>query len=250
MGIIVKSPREIEIMRRPGKIVSEVLDILKKRIKPGIITEELDAITVQEFSRCGAVSSFKDYRGYPAHLCVSINDELVHGIPGKRVLKEGDIVSIDFGAFYEGFHGDAARTLAVGQISALAKDLIDTTEEALRVGIANARSGVRLGDVSSVIQSYVESRGYSVVREYAGHGIGRQLHEDPQVPNYGSPGKGPILQKGMVLALEPMVNAGGWRTKVGSDGWTVSTADGSLCAHFEDTIVVTDGEAEVLTRTN
>ena len=250
MGIIVKSPREIEIMRQAGKIVSGVLDILNKRIKPGIITEELDAITVQELSRCGAVSSFKDYRGYPACLCVSVNDELVHGIPGKRVLKGGDIVSIDFGAFYEGFHSDAARTLAVGQISALAKDLIDTTEEALRVGITNARSGVRLGNVSSAIQSYVESRGYSVVREYAGHGIGRQLHEDPQIPNYGSPGKGPVLQKGMVLALEPMVNVGGWRTKVGRDKWTVSTADGSLCAHFENTIVITDSEAEVLTRTS
>jgi len=247
MGIEIKSPREIDLMRRAGKIVAIVLDILKKRIKPGIITEELDAISIEELNKHGAISSFKGYRGYPAHLCVSINDELVHGIPGSRVLKEGDIVTIDFGAIYNGFHGDAARTIAVGRISDTAKKLIDTTENALKVGIESARNGARLGDISSSIQSCVEANGFSVVREYAGHGIGRQLHEDPQIPNYGTPGQGPILKPGMALALEPMVTVGDWHTKVGSDAWTVSTADGSLCAHFEDTIVITDGEAEILT---
>ena len=248
MGIEIKSPREIELMRKAGEIVAIVLDILKKRIKPGIITEELDAIAIEELNRQGAISSFKGYRGYPACLCVSINDELVHGIPGKRVLKEGDIVTIDFGAIYNGFHGDAARTVAVGEISETARKLIDTTDNALNVGIERARNGVRLGDVSNAIQSYVEANGFSVVREYAGHGIGRQMHEDPQIPNYGKPSQGPVLKKGMALALEPMVTVGDWHTKVGRDEWTVSTVDGSLCAHFEDTIVVTDDKADVLTR--
>jgi len=247
MGIEIKSPREIELMRKAGEIVAVVLDVLKKRIKPGIITEELDAVSIEELNKHGAISSFKGYRGYPACLCVSINDELVHGIPGKRVLKEGDIVTIDFGAIYNGFHGDAARTIAVGRISDTAKKLLDITEKALNVGIESARNGARLGDVSSSIQSFVESNGFFVVREYAGHGIGRQMHEDPQIPNYGKPGQGPILKQGMALALEPMVTVGDWHTKVGSDGWIVSTADGSLCAHFEDTIVITDGRAEKLT---
>ena len=247
MGIEIKSPREIDLMRKAGKIVAIVLDILKKRVKPGIITEELDTISIEELNKRGAISSFKGYRGYPAHLCVSINDELVHGIPGKRVLKEGDIVTVDFGAIYNGFHGDAARTIAVGRISDTAKKLIDTTENALKVGIESARNGARLGDISSSIQLFVEANGFSVVREYAGHGIGRQMHEDPQIPNYGTPGQGPILKLGMALALEPMITVGDWHTKVGSDGWTVSTADGSLCAHFEDTIVITDGKAEILT---
>ncbi|MFA5055459.1 MAG: type I methionyl aminopeptidase [Dehalococcoidia bacterium] len=247
MGIEIKSTREIELMRKAGEIVAIVLDILKKRIKPGIITEELDTIAIEELNRHGAKSSFKGYRGYPAHLCVSVNDELVHGIPGKRVLKEGDIVTIDFGAVYNGFHGDAARTIAVGEISDTAKKLIDTTDNALMVGIESARNGARLGDVSYAIQSFVEANGFSVVREYAGHGIGRQMHEDPQIPNYGKPGQGPVLKKGMALALEPMVTQGDWHTKVGRDEWTVSTMDGSLCAHFEDTIVVTEGKAEILT---
>lgn len=247
MGIEIKSTREIELMRKAGEIVAIVLDILKKRIKPGIITEELDTIAIEELNRQGAKSSFKGYRGYPAHLCVSVNDELVHGIPGKRVLKEGDIVTIDFGAVYNGFHGDAARTIAVGEISDTAKKLIDTTDNALRVGIESARNGARLGDVSYTIQSFVEANGFSVVREYAGHGIGRQMHEDPQIPNYGKQGQGPVLKQGMALALEPMVTVGDWHTRVGRDEWTVSTMDGSLCAHFEDTIVVTEGKAEILT---
>jgi methionyl aminopeptidase len=255
MGIIIKSPREIDIMRTAGKIVAAILDILKKRIEPGIITEELDAITVKELNRLadtapfkGATASFKGYKGYPASVCVSINDELVHGIPAKRMIQEGDIVSLDFGAKYNGFHGDAAITVGVGKISKQAKSLLDTTEGALKIGIGKARSGAHLGDISAAIQQFVESRGFSVVREYVGHGIGRSMHEDPQIPNYGLVEQGPVLQKGMTLALEPMVTVGDWRTKVASDGWMVHTADGSLCAHFEDTIAITDGEAEILTR--
>ena len=223
------------------------MEVLKKSIKPGIITKELDDLTVEELKRHGAKSSSKGYRGYPAHLCVSVNDELVHGIPGKRVLNEGDIVTVDFSAVYKGFHGDAARTVAVGKVSDLAKDLLATTEEALKIGIDRADGGSHLGDVSSAIQSFIESRGFSVVREYSGHGIGRRLHEDPNVPNFGITGQGMVLRKGMTIALEPMVTVGDWHTKVGKDGWTVSTADGSLCAHFEDTIVITDGKAEILT---
>ncbi len=247
MGIIIKSSQEIDIMRKAGRIVAAILDVLKKRIEPGIITEELETITVHELSRHGATSSFKGYRDFPASLCISVNEELVHGIPGKRVIEEGDIVSLDVGALFEGFHGDAAITVGVGRISLHAKALLEATEGALSAGIAIARNGARLGDISAAIQSFVESRDFSVVREYVGHGIGRQMHEDPQIPNYGSPGQGPFLQRGMTLALEPMVNAGGWRTKVYGDGWTVVTADGSLCAHFENTIAIEDGGAEILT---
>jgi methionyl aminopeptidase len=250
MGIIIKSSHEIDTMRRAGRIVANILDVLKRKIEPGIITEELDVITVHELSRHGATASFKGYRGFPASLCVSVNDELVHGIPGKRVLKDGDIVSLDFGAIFKGFHGDAAITVGVGQISPQAQKLIEVTEGALSAGIANARSGARLGDISAAIQSFAESRGFSIVREYVGHGIGRSMHEDPQIPNYGSPGQGPLLRKGMTLALEPMVNAGGWRTSVAGDGWTVITADGSLCAHFENTIAIVDDGAEILTGLN
>jgi methionyl aminopeptidase len=250
VGIIVKSSREIDIMRKAGMIVASILDILKKNIEPGIITEELDTITVKELDRQGAVAAFKGYRGFPANLCVSVNNELVHGIPGKRVLEEGDIVSLDFGAVYEGFYGDAAITIGVGKISEQAKSLLEVTEGALKAGVARAQGGAHLGDISAAIQQFAESRGFSVVREYVGHGIGRKMHEEPQIPNYGSVGQGPLLQRGMTLALEPMVNIGDWHTKVASDGWTVSTADGSLCAHFEDTIAITEGDAEVLTRLN
>ena len=235
-------------MRQAGRIVAAILDLLRRRIEPGITTGELDAITVRELSGYGAVSSFKGYRGFPAHLCVSVNDELVHGIPGERVLCEGDIVSLDMGANVHGFHGDAALTVGVGKISPQAEALLQATEGALTAGIASARSGAHLSDISAAIQSFVEARGFSVVREYVGHGIGREMHEEPQIPNFGPPGQGPVLQKGMALALEPMVNIGGWQTKVGSDGWTVTTADGSLCAHFEHTIAITDGAPGILTR--
>jgi methionyl aminopeptidase len=247
MGIIIKSEREIALMRQAGRIVAEVLAILMKQVKPGMKTKELDAIAGREVERLGGKPSFKGYRGFPANLCVSVNDEIVHGIPGERSLREGDIVSLDFGASFNGFQGDSAVTVGVGEISPRAGRLVETTEDVLRAGIAAARAGARLGDVSAAIQSYAESRGYSVVREYTGHGIGREMHEEPQIPNFGLAGTGPVLKKGMTMALEPMVNIGDWRTKVGDDQWTVFTADGSLSAHFEHTIAITDGEAEILT---
>jgi methionyl aminopeptidase len=247
MSIIIKSEREIATMRRAGGIVASVLVVLRSQLKPGMKTKELDDIAARELAKLGAEASFKGYRGFPASLCVSINDEVVHGIPGKRIIKEGDIVSLDFGAIIDGFHGDSAITVGVGKTSSRAKHLMETTEAALRAGISAAHDGARLGDISAAIQDYVESRGYSVVREYTGHGIGRELHEDPQIPNFGLAGTGPELKKGMTLAIEPMVNAGDWRTRVGDDNWVVFTTDGSLSAHFEHTIAITDGEPKVLT---
>ena len=247
MSIILKSDREIEIMRQAGRIVASVLGVLKLQVKPGMKTEELDIIAAGELEKLGARPSFKGYRGYPANLCVSVNDEIVHGIPGKRVLYDGDVVSLDLGAIYMGFQGDAALTVGLGNISPQARQLIETTEGALKAGIAAARAGVRLGDVSAAIQDYAESRGYSVVREYTGHGIGREMHEEPQIPNFGLPGRGPVLQKGMTLALEPMVNIGDWHTRLGDNHWTVFTSDGSLSAHFEHTIAITDTGIEVHT---
>jgi methionyl aminopeptidase len=247
MSIIIKSEREIDIMRQAGRIVAEVLELLKSKLRPGMKTKELDVIAAREIKRLGAEPSFKGYRGFPANLCVSINDEIVHGIPGKRVINEGDIVSLDLGAIYNGFQGDAAITVPVGEISPQAERLVATTWGALEAGIAAAYPGARLGSISAAIQNYAESRGYSVVREYTGHGIGRQMHEEPQIPNFGRPDEGPELKKGMALALEPMVNIGDWRTRLGSDRWVVLTADGSLSAHFENTIAITDSKPEVLT---
>ena len=247
MGIIIKSDREIAVMRQAGRIVATILGILSKQVRPGMKTKELDIIAGRESERLGAKSSFKGYRGFPANLCVSVNDELVHGIPGKRVLNEGDIVSLDFGAIFNGFQGDAAVTIGVGEISPQARQLLETTKTALKAGIAAAYPGARLGDISAAIQNCAESRGYSVVREYTGHGIGREMHEEPQIPNFGQPGTGPVLKRGMTLALEPMVNIGDWHTRLGSNQWTVFTADGSLSAHFEHTIAITDAEPEVLT---
>ncbi len=234
-------------MRQAGRIVATVLDTLSRRLRPGMKTKELDVIAAGEVGRLGAKPSFKGYRGFPANLCVSINDEVVHGIPGERILRQGDIVSLDLGAIFKGFQGDAAVTVGVGEIDPEARRLIEATEGALEAGIAAARAGARLGDISAAIQSCAESRGYSVVREYSGHGIGRHMHEEPQIPNYGLAGMGPLLEEGMTLALEPMVNMGDWHTRVGDDQWTVLTADGSLSAHFEHTIVITGEEAEVLT---
>jgi methionyl aminopeptidase len=248
MGIVLKSSREIASMREAGRIAAIVLDSVARAVRPEITTRELDDIAVDELRRLGAEPSFKGYRGFPASICASINEEVVHGIPGRRVLREGDIVSLDFGARVNGFHGDAAVTVGVGTISSAARKIIDTTSGALGAGIAAAGVGVRLGDVSAAIQRYAEARGFSVVREYVGHGIGHDLHEDPQVPNFGVPGEGPLLQRGMTLALEPMVNAGGYRTKVAEDGWTVVTADGSLSAHFEHTIAIGEYGADILTR--
>jgi len=247
MSIIIKSDREIAVMRQAGRIVATVLEVLKLNLKPGMKTKELDIIAARELEKLDAKPSFKGYRGFPANLCVSVNDQIVHGIPGGLVLDEGDIVSLDLGAIFNGFHGDAAVTAGVGEISPQAKKLIETTAGALKAGIAAAYSGARLGDISAAIQNYAETRGYQVVREYTGHGIGREMHEEPQIPNFGRPGTGPRLKKGMTLALEPMVNAGGWRTRLGDDCWTVFTADGSLSAHFEHTIAITDAEPEVLT---
>jgi methionyl aminopeptidase len=248
MTIIIKTEDEIAAMRQAGRIVAMILKKIVEQIRPGMETKELDTLAERELVNHGAKSSFKGYRGFPANICVSVNDEIVHGIPGNRVLHEGDIVSLDFGAIYDGFQGDAALTVGVGKISKKAEALIKTTNGALRAGIDAARSGARLGDVSCSIQNYAEPRGYSVVREYTGHGIGREMHEEPQIPNFGLPGSGPLLKKGMTLALEPMVNAGDWRTRVGDDRWTVFTADGRLSAHCEHTIAITDDEPEVLTQ--
>jgi len=245
--MIIKSDREIAVMRQAGRIVATILETLSEQVKPGMKTRELDVIAARELERLGAKPSFKGYHGFPANLCVSVNDEIVHGIPGERVLAEGDIVSLDFGAIFEGFQGDAAVTVGVGEINSPSEQLMETTEGALKAGIAAAYPGARLGDISAAIQNYAESRGYSVVREYTGHGIGREMHEEPQIPNFGPPGMGPVLRKGMTLALEPMVNVGGWRTRIGNDHWVVFTADGSRSAHFEHTIAITSGEPEVLT---
>jgi len=244
---VIKSPQEVAIMREAGKIVAKTLQRLREEMKPGIKTSHLDSVAASELKKYGAKASFKGYRGFPANLCVSVNDEIVHGIPGERELSEGDIVSLDFGAFVNGFHGDAAITVGVGRISSKAQELLEVTEASLMVGIRAARSGVHLGDVSAAIQNYVEKRGLSVVREYSGHGVGRDLHEDPLVPNFGPPGEGPLLRKGMTLALEPMVTAGDWRTRLAGNRWTVLTADGSLAAHFEHTIAISEDEAEILT---
>jgi methionyl aminopeptidase len=248
MGIITKSPREITIMREAGRVVAAVLERLAKEARPGITTAELDAASVDELAKHKAKSSFKGYHGFPAHICVSVNEEVVHGIPGKRVLKEGDIVSLDAGAIFKGLQGDAAITVGIGKVSAKAQEVMDVARGALDAGIAVGRPGGYLGDISAAIQCYVESRGFSVVRQYSGHGIGYQMHEDPSIPNFGEPGEGPVLRKGMTLALEPMVNVGGWETVVMPNQWTVVTADGSLSAHFEHTIVITDDGAEILTR--
>jgi len=247
MPIIIKSENEIALIRQAGRVVGQVLRILAQEAKPGVKGKRLDKIVRKEFAARGVEPTFLGYQGYPASVCLSINDEVVHGIPGDRELKDGDILSIDLGATYQGFVGDAAMTIGIGRISSDAERLIRTTESALYKGIAAAKAGVPLGAVSHAIQAEVEAGGFSVVREYVGHGVGRSMHEDPQIPNFGPTDRGPILRKGMVLALEPMVNAGGWRTKRHDDGWTVSTLDGSLSAHFEHTIAVTDGDAEILT---
>jgi len=247
MAIILKSAGEIDAMRKAGRVTASILKTLSEEIKAGMRTCQLDDIAGRELAKHGAKSSFKGYRDFPASLCVSINEEVVHGIPGDRIICDGDSVSLDFGAIVEGFHGDAALTIGVGNISPEAERLLEATRGSLEAGITAAQPGAHLGDVSAAIQLYVESRGFSVVREYTGHGIGREMHEDPQIPNFGAPGLGPVLEKGMTLALEPMVNVGGWQTRVKNDRWTVVTADGSLSAHFEKTIIITDEEAEVLT---
>jgi len=244
--IYLKSPQEIEKIRKSSRLVARALKYLKAFIREGITTEELDRLAEEYIKRHGGIPAFKGYRGYPRSLCVSVNEEVVHGIPGKRKLKEGDIVSLDLGVLMDGYYGDAAITVPVGKVSELAKKLIKVTEEALYRGIEMARPGNRLSDISHAIQTHVEKAGFSVVREFVGHGIGKQLHEEPQVPNFGPPNRGPRLEPGMVLAIEPMVNTGTWEVRILPNGWTVVTADGGLSAHFEHTVAITDNGPEIL----
>ena len=231
-------------MRECGSILATILAQVKQEVRPGIRTSALDEMVVEEMKKWGVIASFKGYHGYPASLCVSINNEVVHGIPGARVVREGDVVSLDLGVFHRGFHTDAAVTVGAGEMSSEARKLIEVTESALQEGVNQARAGNHVGDISVAVQRYAESKGLAVVREYTGHGVGRELHEDPQVPNFEC-GKGPLLRKGMTIAIEPMVTNGGWRTRVAGNRWTVLTADGSLSAHFEHSIAITDGEPEV-----
>lgn len=245
--ITIKSDEEIKIMREAGRHVAEVMQELVRAVKAGVVVKDLDKIVRKEYKRRGVTPTFLGYHGYPATVCVSVNEELVHGIPGDRVIQDGDVVSIDLGATYKGFVGDHAVTITVGQVPAEVQKLVEVTRESLNRGIAAAKAGERLGVISSAIGEYIESQGFGVVREYVGHGVGRQMHEDPQVPNYGPADRGPVLRKGMVLALEPMVTMGDWHTKTHADGWTVSTLDGSLCAHVEHTIAITENGAQILT---
>lgn len=244
--IILKSKDEIEKMRSASRVVAEVLQELRKALRPGMTTLELDAIAERGIRGRGAIPAFKGYRGFPNTLCVSVNEQVVHGIPSKRRLKEGDIVGLDLGAIWEGYYGDAAVTVTVGRAAPEAEDLLTTTREALHAGIKQARPGNHLSDISHAIQTYAEARGYTVVRAFVGHGIGTALHEEPQVPNFGPPSRGPRLKAGMVLAIEPMVNIGEAEVEILDDGWTVVTADGQLSAHFEHTIAITERGPEIL----
>jgi methionyl aminopeptidase len=247
--IILKTPDEIAVMAKASRIVAEALAVLKSAVKPGVTTDELDRLAESEIRSRGAIPAFKGYRNYPKTLCASVNEQVVHGIPSKRVLKEGDIIGLDLGAIVGGFYGDSAVTVGVGRIDEKSATLVRVTEESLSLAIEQARVGNRLSDISHAVQRHVEAAGYSVVTEFVGHGIGRQLHEEPQVPNYGRPGQGPRLQPGMVLAIEPMVNMGGSAVRVMDDRWTAVTVDGSLSAHFEHTIAIQpEGPALVLSR--
>ena len=245
--ITLKSAHEIDLMRRAGKITAAARALAGEMVRPGVTTQEIDHAVEHFIRKQGAVPSFLHYHGYPASACISVNDEVIHGIPGKRVLQEGDIVSVDVGAYIGGFHGDCAATFACGQISKEAQDLIDVTRQSFFEGIKFAKEGYRLQDISAAIQSYVESHGCSIVREYVGHGVGAEMHESPEIPNYGHPGRGPRLLRGMTLAIEPMVNAGSAAIKLMPDGWTVRTLDGKWAAHYENTVLITDGEPEILT---
>ena len=247
--ILLKSPRELQHMRAAGRILAEVKERLKALVKAGVSTKEIDDDVEALILSRGATSAFKGYRGYPATVCTSINDEVVHGIPSaKRKLKEGDIIGLDLGCIVEGYYADCAISLPVGSVPARVQELLDVTRESLDKAIVQCRAGNRLGDISHAVQSHVESHGFAVVRAFVGHGIGKQLHEEPQVPNFGEAGRGPLLKAGMALAIEPMVTMGSWEVRVLEDRWTAVTADGSLAAHFEDTIAITDDGPEVLTR--
>lgn len=247
--IILKTPDEIEIMARASKLVAETLQALKREVRPGVTTEELDRIAEDFIRSRGGIPAFKGYRNYPKTLCASVNEQVVHGIPSKRVLKEGDVIGLDLGAIVEGFYGDAAVTVPVGAIHPRVAELLQVTEDALYKGIEQAVVGNRLSDISHAVQRHAEAAGFSVVTDFVGHGIGRQLHEEPQVPNYGKPGQGPRLQVGMVLAIEPMVNVGASEVRVLDDQWTAVTQDGSLSAHFEHTIAIqASGPPRILTK--
>lgn len=245
--ITLKSAHEIELMRRAGKITAAARALARSMVKPGVTTQQIDKAVFDFIKAQGATPSFLHYNGYPASVCVSVNDEIIHGIPGKRVLQEGDIVSVDVGAYIGGFHGDCAGTYPCGQVSDEAMRLIRVTQQSFFEGIKFAREGCRLSDISHAVQEYAEAQGFSIVREYVGHGIGRNMHEAPEVPNYGKPGHGPRLLRGMTLAVEPMVNAGSAAIMQMADGWTVKTADGKYAAHYENTILITAGEPELLT---
>jgi len=234
-------------MRRAGSIVGATLALLRSSVEPGLTTKDLDNIAYKEIVRHGGKPTFKGYRGFPASICASVNEEIVHGIPGKRVLKEGDIIKMDVGATIDGFIGDAAISVAVGEVAIEAIELMDATRLSLEEGIKAAIPGNRIGDIGAAVQKYGESKGYGVVREFVGHGVGRFLHEDPQVPNYGRPGLGPLLRTGMCIAIEPMLNLGDWHTRILYDQWTVVTADGKISSHFEHTIAITDDGPEIMT---
>lgn len=246
--ITIKSPQEIAYMREAGRITGLALQEVGRQVRPGVTTAELNQFAEDFLKRAGARPAFLGYHGFPGCICTSVNDEVVHGIPGLRRLENGDIISIDIGAIYHGYYGDSAATFPVGEISEEASRLLQVTEEALFAGIEQAVAGNRIGDISAAVQRYVEKNGFSVVRDFVGHGIGHNMHEEPQVPNFGKPGMGPRLRSGMTIAIEPMVNAGTYQVVVKPDHWTVLTRDGSLSAHFEHTIAITDGPPEILTR--
>jgi methionyl aminopeptidase len=235
-------------MEKANRIVAEILEEVKERVRPGIETRELDEMAEAGCRRHKVEPAFKGYRGYPASLCVSVNEEVVHGIPGPRRLKDGDLVSLDFGVRYDGYYGDAALTLAVGEVAPQALKLLEATRESLDAAIAQVKVGARLSDISYAVQTVVEAQGFAVIREFVGHGIGRSLHEDPQIPNFGPPGRGPVLQAGMTMAIEPMTSDGSWKVRILADGWTAVTQDGSLAAHFEHTVALTDKGVVVLSR--
>ena len=246
--IPIKSEQDLEMLRAAGSILAGIIRELRQSVKPGITTAEIDKLAQTLMESRNVIPAFKGYKGYPACVCTSVNEEIVHGIPSDRRLKEGDILSLDVGIDHNGYFSDSAVTLPIGRISAKAKKLIDVTRDALNEGIKKAKPGNNLSDVSCAVQVFVESHGFSVVREFVGHGIGKSLHEEPEIPNYGLPGKGPVLKKGMVLAIEPMVNAGAWRCRILENQWTAVTQDGELSAHFEHTVALTDKGAEILTR--
>jgi len=245
--IICRSAAEIEKLRRSGKMARGLLEELRERVRPGVRTLELEKYVERRITQLGARSAFKGYRGYPCCLCASVNSAVIHGIPSERSLESGDILSLDLGVVVDGYYGDSAITVPVGDIADSAQRLLQVTQEALQLAIGQARLGNRLGDISATVQQHVEANGYSVVREFVGHGIGRQLHEEPQIPNFGQPGHGPVLKPGMVLAIEPMVNAGGPAVRVLADNWTAVTADGTLSAHFEHMVAVSRNGPDVLT---